>query len=451
MEINLIWEKITEFLKKQLSQESYDLWIKPLSPISLEENKFTIQVPNKFFSNWIKLHHKENIENMIAELSGIKKIDLAFKHMHDLDLLLKKTEKEEPQQESQDADELLETSFNPKYSFENFIEGPSNRFAKAACFAAANNPGKEYNPIFLYGGVGLGKTHLLHSIGNKILKNNNKAKVLYITAEKFINEFIESLTYQKPASFRNKFRNLDCLLIDDIQFLTEKQRSQEEFFNTFNALYDFRKQILITSDRPPKELQNLEERLISRFEWGVIADVKPPDLETRIAILRKKAEGEKIYVPDDVILFLASQIKSNIRKLEGSLIRIVAFSSLTGTPLTVDTAKEILSDIIRREEIQKTVTIEKIQKVVARHYHLDLKDMRSKKRTDEVAFPRQTAMYLARSLTERSTIEIGEAFGGKDHTTVLHAWNKIKTLINTDPFFAANINKLVEDVKREED
>ncbi|OGS28245.1 MAG: chromosomal replication initiator protein DnaA, partial [Elusimicrobia bacterium RIFOXYB2_FULL_48_7] len=278
-----------------------------------------------------------------------------------------------------------------------------------------------------------------------------KAKVLYVTAEKFINEFIESLTYQKPASFRNKFRNLDCLLIDDIQFLTEKQRSQEEFFNTFNALYDFRKQILITSDRPPKELQNLEERLISRFEWGVIADVKPPDLETRIAILRKKAEGEKIYVPDDVILFLASQIKSNIRKLEGSLIRIVAFSSLTGTPLTVDTAKEILSDIIRREEIQKPITIEKIQKVVARHYHQDIKDMRSKKRTDEVAFPRQTAMYLARSLTERSTIEIGEAFGGKDHTTVLHAWNKIKTMINTDPFFAANINKLVEDIKKEED
>ena len=365
MEINQIWDKITEFLKVQLSQESFDLWIKPISPVSFENGKFVIQVPNKFFSNWIKLHHKENIESMISELTGIKDTAISFVHMQDLEPILKRTEEQKPQEEESDVQEILETSFNPKYSFENFIEGPSNRFAKAACHAAANNPGKEYNPIFLYGGVGLGKTHLLHAIGNKILKNNPKAKLLYITSEKFINEFIESLTYQKPASFRNKFRNLDCLLIDDIQFLTEKQRSQEEFFNTFNALYDFRKQIVITSDRPPKELQNLEERLISRFEWGVIADVKPPDLETRIAILRKKAEGEKIFVPDDVILFLASQIKTNIRKLEGSLIRIVAFSSLTGTPLTVDTAKEILIDIISREEIQKPITIEIIQKVVA--------------------------------------------------------------------------------------
>jgi len=272
---------------------------------------------------------------------------------------------------------------------------------------------------------------------------------LYVTAERFVNEFIDSLTHNMSALFQNKFRNLDCLLIDDIQFLINKTSSQESFFYTFNELFDHRKQIIITSDRPPKELSNIEERLISRFEWGIIADVKPPDLETRIAILRRKAEGERLFVPDDVILYLASQIKTNVRKMEGSLIRIVAFSALTGTPLTIDTAKEILSDIIRREEIAKPITIERIQKIVAKHFHIDIKDMRSKKRTDEIALPRQVAMYLSRTLTETSTIAIGEDFGGKDHTTVLHACNKIKTLMTSDPFFNANINKIIQEIKSE--
>ncbi len=450
MDQTQIWEKITDFLKEQLTQESFDLWIKPLVPVSFSENKLIIKAPNKFFSDWLKTHYEKNIIKLICELTNSENVEIEYEHLHNLDDILKEKTHEETTEETEFAPTILESFFNPKYSFETFVEGPSNRFAKAACLAAANNPGKEYNPIFIYGGVGLGKTHLLHAIGNKIIKNNQKAKVLYLTSEKFINEFIDSLKYDKPASFRNKFRNLDCLLIDDIQFLIDKQRSQEEFFYTFNTLYDSRKQIVITSDRAPKELSNIEERLLSRFEWGVIADIKPPDLETRIAILRKKAEGEKIYVPDDVILFLASQIKTNIRKLEGSLIRIVAFSSLTGTPLTVDTAKEILSDIITREETQEPITIEKIQKIVAKYYHINLKDLCSKKRTDEVALPRQIAMYLARTLTEQSTIEIGEAFGGKDHTTVLHACNKIKTMIKTDPFFSANINKIIQDIKSSE-
>ena len=271
--------------------------------------------------------------------------------------------------------------------------------------------------------------------------------MLYTTSEKFINEFIDSLRFEKMNQFRQKYRNLDCLLIDDIQFLVNKESSQEEFFYTFNTLYDSRKQIVITSDRPPKEIPTLQERLITRFEWGVVADIQAPELETRIAILRDKAEAENLFVPDDVLLFLASHIRANIRELEGSLIRVVAHASLTGVPLTVDSAKEVLRDVMAREEAAAPVSIEKIQEVVARHYHLDLHDMKSKRRTDAIAFPRQIAMYLARTLTEMSTTHIGDAFGGKDHTTVMHATNKIKSRLDTDPFFTALVNKIIQDIR----
>ena len=445
-----VWEKILNYLTQQLTKESFDLWIKPLKPLSLTENKLTIQAPNKFFSDWFIQKHKKNVENILTELTGTKS-ELEFKHLQELDSIISKTTIQEPTTEDiSEVMPLVETSFNQKYTFDTFVEGPSNRFAKASCLAAANNPGKEYNPIFIYGGVGLGKTHLLQAIGNRVFRNNPKTKILYITSEKFINEFIDSLKYDKPASFRNRFRKLDCLLIDDIQFLVDKQRSQEEFFYTFNALYDEKKQIVITSDQAPEELVNIEERLRSRLEWGVIADIKPPDLETRIAILRKKAEVEKVYVPDDVIVYLAGQIKSNIRKLEGSLIRIVAFSSLTGTPLTVDTTKKIITDIISREDAQKPITPEKIQKIVSRHYHIDPKEMRSRKRTGAIAMPRQIAMYLARNFTELSSKEIGNCFGGKDHTTVLHACNKIQGMLKTNPFFSEKINQIIKDVKSED-
>jgi chromosomal replication initiator protein len=290
----------------------------------------------------------------------------------------------------------------------------------------------------------------MHAIGNYIRKNNPSLRVLYVTSEKFINEFIDSLRFEKPASFRNKYRNLDCLLIDDIQFLIGRHSSQEEFFYTFNTLYDSRKQVIIASDRPPKDLPTLEPRLISRFEWGVIADIQPPDLETRIAILRKKAEEESLYIPEDVTLYIATQIKANIRELEGSLLRITAFSAFTGTPLTVDSVQKILKDVVRPPENSAPITIERIQEIVSKHFNLDVKDLKSKRRTDAVAFPRQIAMYLARTLTDEfSTTEIGVAFGGKDHTTVMHACNKIKTRMTSDPYFVAKINQISQEIRTE--
>jgi len=447
-----IWKKVVENLQQQLVAESFNLWVQPLKPLSLNNSIFTLQVPNKYFSDWLKTHQKSNIEKIIsAEIQNT--VTLEFQEVQDLTSILKKVEDiQEPTSVNQPDKSLADENFNLRYTFDRFVVGASNRFAHASCEAVAKNPGHQFNPLFLYGGVGLGKTHLLHAIGNYIRKNNPALRVLYVTSEKFINEFIDSLRFEKPASFRNKYRNLDCLLIDDIQFLVGKQSSQEEFFYTFNTLYDSHKQVVITSDRPPKELPMLEPRLISRFEWGVIADIQPPDLETRIAIMRKKAEEERLYIPDDVVLYIATQIKSNIRELEGSLLRITAFSAFTGTPLTVDSVQKILKDVVRPPEDSAPITIEKIQKVVAKHFNLELKDMKSKRRTDAVAFPRQIAMYLARTLTDEfSTTEIGDEFGGKDHTTVMHACNKIKARMTTDPYFVAKINQISQEIRASKD
>lgn len=447
-----IWKKVVENLQQQLVQESFNLWVQPLKPLSYSNGSFVLQVPNKYFSEWIKTNQKDNIEKLLSgEVQS--PVTLEFREIQDLTSILKKVEDiHEPPSVSQTSKDLSDDNFNPRYTFDRFVVGASNRFAHASCEAVSKDPGRQFNPLFLYGGVGLGKTHLLHAIGNHIRKNNPSLRVLYVTSEKFINEFIDSLRFEKPASFRNKYRNLDCLLIDDIQFLVGKQSSQEEFFYTFNTLYDSHKQVVITSDRPPKELPTLEPRLISRFEWGVIADIQPPDLETRIAIMRKKAEEERLYIPDDVILYIATQIKSNIRELEGSLLRITAFSAFTGTPLTVDSVQKILKDVVRPPEDSAPITIDKIQKVVAKHFNLDFKDMKSKRRTDAVAFPRQIAMYLARTLTDEfSTTEIGDAFGGKDHTTVMHACNKIKARMSTDPYFVAKINQISQEIRSDKD
>ncbi|MCB4792235.1 MAG: chromosomal replication initiator protein DnaA [Elusimicrobia bacterium] len=450
--VEKLWKKVVENLQGQMSQESFNLWIIPLRPISAENGKFLLQVPNKYFSDWIKNYQKNNIEKILSEeIQGDVKLE--FQEMQDLTSILKKVEDIlEPAVPQHASKEFSQEQFNPKYTFDNFVVGASNRFAHASCEAVSKMPGRQFNPLFIYGGVGLGKTHLLHGIGNYICKNNPSLRVLYVTSEKFINEFIDSLRFEKPASFRNKYRNVDCLLIDDIQFLVGRQSSQEEFFYTFNTLYDSKKQVVITSDRPPKELPTLEPRLISRFEWGVIADIQPPDLETRIAILRKKAEAEHLYIPDDVILYIATQVKSNIRELEGSLLRITAFSAFTGTPLTVDSVQKILRDVVRPPEDAMPITIDRIQKIVAKHFNLDVKDMKSKKRTDAVAFPRQIAMYLARTLTDEfSTTEIGEAFGGKDHTTVMHACNKIKARMGSDPYFIAKINQISQEIRTGKD
>jgi chromosomal replication initiator protein len=447
-----LWQKVVENLKDQMSEESFNLWIQPLKPVNFDNGILVLQVPNKYFSDWLKNHQQENIEKILSTQAE-NKIGISFRETQDLASILKKVEDiEEPDVSSQPVAEVSKADFNAKYSFDAFVVGASNRFAHASCEAVAKNPGRQFNPLFIYGGVGLGKTHLLHAIGNHIRKNNPSSKIMYVTSEKFINEFIDSIRFEKPASFRNKYRNLDCLLIDDIQFLIGRQSSQEEFFYTFNSLYDSRKQVVITSDRPPKELPTLEPRLISRFEWGVIADIQPPNLETRIAILRKKAEAEQLYIPDDVILYIATQVKSNIRELEGSLLRITAFSAFTGTPLTVDSVQKILKDVVRPPEGSSPISIAKIQKIVAEHFNLDVKDMKSKKRTDAIAFPRQIAMYLARTLTDEfSTTEIGEAFGGKDHTTVMHACNKIKAKMGSDPYFVAKINQISQEIRSDKE
>ena len=452
-----LWEDVLSILKPQMNDESYDLWLRPIRALEMDGNRLVLQVPNAFFADWLRDHYQTRIEALIRERQG-DAVSLSFQvHSGATDGNSSAAQLEiSPVVEKQVLQPISAAAINanaqeshlsPRYTFESFVVGHSNRFAQAASLAVAKDPGKAYNPLFLYGGVGLGKTHLMHAIGNHMLKVNPRARVLYTTSEKFINEFIDSLRFEKMPQFRQRYRGLDCLLIDDIQFLVNKESSQEEFFYTFNTLYDSRKQIIISSDRPPKEIPTLQERLITRFEWGVVADIQAPELETRIAILREKAEADHIFVPDDVILFIASHVRTNIRELEGSLIRVVAHASLTGVPLTVDSAQETLRDVLAREDAAAPVSIEKIQEVVARHYHLELHDMKSKRRTDAIAFPRQIAMYLARSLTDMSTTQIGDAFGGKDHTTVMHATNKVKNRLDTDPFFTALINKIIQEIR----
>lgn len=443
-----LWEKICPVLKSHMDIETFDLWLKPVRPVSCRDGKLSIEVPNRFFSEWILEHSREKIEMIMRGVTG-REIALEVLIAHDLSHSLKEQPAPKPAP-APDAVHFVD-QFNPKYTFETFIQGQANRFAKAAAEGVSKEPGIRFNPLFLYGGVGLGKTHLMHAIGHAVRQNHPKVRILYITSERFINEFIDSIRFERPADFRNKYRNLDCLLIDDIQFLMGKGRSEEEFFYTFNTLFDSRKQIVISSDRAPKEMGALQDRLISRFEWGVVADIQPPDLETRIAILRKKAEMDGLHVPDDVVLFVASQVKSNIRELEGSLIRIVAFSSLTGTPLTVDSARATLKDILKQEEYQQPITIEMIQEVVARHFNLEPKELKSKRRTDAIAWPRQIAMYLARTLTELSTTEIGQMFGGKDHTTVLHACEKVKRKLAESPFISTLVNKITQEIRNEND
>jgi chromosomal replication initiator protein len=341
--------------------------------------------------------------------------------------------------------EPIETPLNSKYSFDTFVVGTCNQFAHAAAQAVAESPAKTYNPLFLYGGVGLGKTHLMHAIGHMIRSRSRHQRLVYISSEKFMNELINAIRYDKTLTFREKYRSIDVLLIDDIQFMAGKERTQEEFFHTFNALYESQKQIIISSDCPPREIPTLEERLHSRFEWGLIADIQPPDLETKVAILRRKAELENIGLDDNVALFIASKIKSNIRELEGSLVRLVAYSSLKKHPIDLALAQEVLRNII--EEDERGVSIESIQKTVASHYGLKASDLKSKNNSRSIAVPRQVAMYLCKILTKSSLPEIGREFGGKHHTTVLHSVNKIASLYDTDKDFHKVINSLTNSIK----
>jgi len=436
-----VWAGALFSISGDIGQDNLDLWLKPVEAVKIENNVLLIRLPNKYFLEHVKKHYQPKIEAAIRAQTGL---DVA------LDYCVSQNSRDahsriEPLEDVRPQSEFKPSELNPKYTFETFVVGISNRLAHATAEAVAKNPATRYNPFFIYGGVGLGKTHLMHAIGHAMRKEHSHARVLYTSSEQFVNEFIKSLSDKTPDDFRRKYRHLDCLLLDDVQFLLAKGHCEEEFFHTFNALFDSRKQIVITSDRVPRELAPFDERLISRLGWGQVVDIKPPDLETRLAILRKKAELEQIYVPNDVMLFVASALKTNIRQLESALIRLIAFVSWTGNPLTVDAAKDLLKDSIDTDT-GPSVRIETIQQAVSEKYSLEIKDLKSKSRMSEIVLPRQLAMYLACTLTDMSTPEIGKAFGGRDHATVIHSRNKIKQMIETNPFFLELVNRLIEQI-----
>ena len=445
-ELKGLWEKTLNIIKSEMSEVSFNTWIKSCEPISISSNTIKISVPNSFTQDILEKRYKDLVINSIeAACSKLYKIEfLIASELQDVE------ETPEKKKASNNRDTMsvtvndeMSSTLNPKYTFDSFVIGNSNRFAHAASLAVAESPAKAYNPLFIYGGVGLGKTHLMHAIGHYILQNNSNAKVVYVSSEKFTNELINAIKDDKNEEFRNKYRNVDVLLIDDIQFIAGKERTQEEFFHTFNTLHEANKQIILSSDRPPKEIPTLEDRLRSRFEWGLIADIQAPDFETRMAILKKKADVEKLDVPNEVMVYIATKIKSNIRELEGALIRIVAYSSLTNREITVDLASEALKDIISNKQ-NKNITIDIIQDVVAAYFNLRVEDLKSQRRTRNVAYPRQIAMYLSRKLTDMSLPKIGEEFGGRDHTTVIHAYEKISESLNNDESLQHTINDITK-------
>lgn len=441
-----LWNKALGDIEKKVSKPSFETWLKSTKAHMLQGDTLTITAPNEFARDWLEERYSQLISGILYDITGeelgVKFIIPQNQNEEEISLPIppKKARRDEEQQE------LPQSWLNPKYLFDTFVIGSGNRFAHAASLAVAEAPAKAYNPLFIYGGVGLGKTHLMHAIGHYVLDHNPDAKVVYLSSEKFTNEFINSIRDNKAVEFRNKYRNVDVLLIDDIQFLAGKESTQEEFFHTFNTLHEESKQIIISSDRPPREIPTLEDRLRSRFEWGLITDITPPDLETRIAILRKKAKAEGLDIPNEVMLYIANQIDSNIRELEGALIRVVAYSSLINKDINADLAAEALKDIIPSSK-PRIITILDIQKVVGEHYSIKLDDFKAKKRTKSVAFPRQIAMYLSRELTDFSLPKIGEEFGGRDHTTVIHAHEKISKLIQSDTQLQKQIKEIHQTLK----
>lgn len=450
-------------ISKRVNQHSFNTWFKPVSRAAIEDRTLFLSVPNQMFRDWIASNYFDIIEESLEELElSDYKISLLIEEGASFAANASSIPDGRPIQSTitsfpSSADSSTNRmskaahydqppcALNPKYTFESFVVGSCNQFAHAAAQAVADMPSKTYNPLYVYGGVGLGKTHLMHAIGHLIQGRNSSLRLTYISSEKFMNELINAIRYDKTINFRERYRTIDVLLMDDIQFLAGKERTQEEFFHTFNALYDSQKQIVISSDCAPREIPTLEERLHSRFEWGLIADIQPPDLETKIAILKRKAEIEKIDLPDEVSLFIASKIKSNIRELEGSLVRLVAYASLKGLKIELNVAQEILKNII--EDDSNGVSIEVIQKAVAQYYNLKVADLKSKNNSRSIAVPRQVAMYLCKSLTKASLPEIGREFGGKHHTTVLHSINKIGNLYQSDSVFHRLINKLITEIQ----
>ncbi|HBM74089.1 MAG TPA: chromosomal replication initiator protein DnaA, partial [Clostridiaceae bacterium] len=403
-ELSDIWDKTLNIIKAELTEVSFNTWLKCLEPLYMNGDTIVIGVPNDFTKSILEARYQNLILNALKLVTSKKyTVEFILNNEQNIKSLNVKNKNNEPKNTSDDSNWQL---LNPKYTFDTFVIGNSNRFAHAASLAVAEAPAKAYNPLFIYGGVGLGKTHLMHAIGHYILDNTPKLKVVYVSSEKFTNELINSIKDDKNVMFRNKYRNIDVLLIDDIQFIAGKESTQEEFFHTFNDLYEANKQIIISSDRPPKEIPTLEDRLRSRFEWGLIADIQPPDFETRIAILKKKADVDNLNIPNDVMVYIANRIQSNIRELEGALNRIVAYSSLVNKEISIDLANEALKDIISNKT--KVITVGLIQDVVASYYNLRIDDFKSKRRTRNVAFPRQIAMYLTRKYTDLSLPKIGE-------------------------------------------
>lgn len=416
------WEKTLELLKPELTAVSFDTWVYPLTPVKIDhkENKLYLSLYNDMAKSILEGRYITIIENAVKEAFG-KKLKVVFVYTED------------PQVNQEEMNFTDELYLNPKYIFNTFVIGNNNRFAHAASLAVAESPSKAYNPLFIYGGAGLGKTHLMHAIGHYILQQNPRTKVLYVSSEMFTNELIKAIREDKNVEFRNKYRSIDVLLIDDIQFIEKKERTQEEIFHTFNTLYEANKQIIISSDRPPKEINTLEERLRSRFEWGLIADIQAPDYETRVAILRNKSELEGLETTDallEVIGVIAEKIQSNIRELEGAFIRVIAYANLTGQKINRELAKEVLKDVFSSKD--RPVTPELVKKYICKHFNIKQSDLESSKRSRNLAFPRQIAMYMCRNMTELSLPKIGEAFGNRDHTTVLHACDKISNELKTN-------------------
>ena len=430
------WQEILQGVKKRVDQNSYETWFEPTLYIGQEKDILYIKVPNSYFRDWLSFHYSGLIGETAQALYG-----KAYEIKYIFDETPGPFMRRSPEERRTQHGPLLSPNLNPNYTFETFVVGGCNQFAHAAALAVAKNPAKSYNPLYIYGGAGLGKTHLMNAIGHSALAKQHRLKILYVTTEKFMNELINHIQYGKILEFRQKYRSIDVLLMDDIHYLSGRERTKEEFFHTFNHLYENQKQIVISSDCPPKEIPQIEERFSSRFEWGLIADLKPPDIETRIAILKKKAQVEGVVLPETVALFIADKVHSNIRELEGYLRRVIAYSSLKGEKVDLDIAKEALKSLL--DSMASVITVEKIQKLVCHQFKIKLSQLKSRNNSPKVAFPRQVAMYLCKDLAKLSLPEIGKKFGGKHHTTVLYSVRKIEKMRRKNPEFNKEINNLI--------
>ena len=445
--MDILWDKTVKIIKETVSQQNFETWIRPIRITLMEGDQVHLSVPNRFFRDWLVENYLSLIRDSIKSAAGVQfQIELVIEQDNNQNQVVADTgdapaaTKTAPKKPSRTR---IHATLNVNYSFDRFVVGSCNQFAHAASAAVAEQPAKNYNPLFIYGGVGLGKTHLLNAIGLKTLKLFPDLNVVYVSAEVFMNELINSIRYDKMPKFREKFRNIDCLLIDDIQFIAGKERTQEEFFHTFNTLHDAGKQIVVTSDKFPKDIPNLEGRLRSRFEWGLIADIQPPEIETKIAILEKKAQENNIALPGNVAIYLASQPESNIRELEGYLVRIAAYSSLTGREIDLDLVKSVLKQLLRQEE-KKEITIEEIVKVVGSKFNIKISEIKSQKKNKNLVLARQVSMFLAREMTSSSFPDIGDKIGSRDHSTVIYAHNKIKKVLDTNKALRDTVEEIKE-------